>query len=169
MIARFERLFSVRRLAKGEQIAIAATAEERAALAEALDLVALDSLTADVTLKPWRGEGVRVTGTVRAVVTQACTVTLEPVPGTVEENFDVRLHPDAAPSAVVDVDLDAADPPELLEAGEVDIGAIALEHFALGLDPYPRAPGVEFEAPDEGDDDEPSPFAALAALKNGLS
>lgn len=167
MIARLERVVAVRRLAGPEHVAIEATAAERGALAEALDLVALGSLTADVTVTPWRGEGVRVAGTVLGTVTQACVVTLEPVESTVEERFDVRLHPDILASTEIDLDPAAPDPPEQLETDQVDVGAIVLEHFVLGIDPYPRAAGAAFEA--EPDAPEPSPFAALASLKNSLN
>ena len=168
MSARFHRPVGVRRVTTPDEMTIEASAEERAALAEALDIVSIESLTADVTVRPWRGEGVRVIGTVRGDVTQACVVTLEPVAGHVEETFDRRFHPDVAESEEVVVDPDEPDPPERLEGQEVDVGAIAVEHFALGLDPYPRAPGVEFELePDDEDDaEEPSPFAVLAQLKN---
>lgn len=146
---------------------IEATAEERAALAEALELVAIDDLSAEVIVKPWRGEGVRVQGTVRGTVTQSCVVSLEPVPGSVEEAFDMRFHPDVAEPSEIDVDPEAPDPPEPLEGYEVDVGAIALEHFVLGLDPYPRAPGVAFEpVEDDTEAEEPSPFAVLESLKN---
>lgn len=170
MTARLSRPISVRRLSREETVAIEATPEERAAIAEELDLLSLDSLTAEVKVRPWRQEGVRVLGTVRGALTQACVVTLEPVATTVDEDFDVRLHPDAAPTTAVEVDVDEADPPELLEGDTVDVGAIVLEHFVLGIEPYPRAPGAEFDAEEEGDGEdekEPSPFAVLAALKDG--
>lgn len=169
MIARFSRPVSVRRLHKEEVVEIRASEAERAALAEALDLLALDRLEAVFTLRPWRGEGVHVTGTVSGEVTQACVVSLEPVPGTVLERFDLRFHPDVGESGTVEVDPDEPDPPEPLETDTVDLGAIAAEHFALGLAPYPRAPGVEFAAPDGDEADEPSPFAALAGLKDKLN
>ena len=167
-MARLSRPVSVRRLRTEEAIHIEATPEERAQIAEALELVSLDSLTADITLRPWRTEGVRVEGAVHAALVQACIVTLEPVPGTVDEEIDVRLHPDASDSGPVDVDPDAPDPPEPLDGDFVDVGAIVLEHFALGIEPYPRAPGAEFDPGDAVDpvEEEPSPFAALAALKN---
>ncbi|MEO1103491.1 MAG: DUF177 domain-containing protein [Pseudomonadota bacterium] len=168
MTARLSRPVGVRRLHKEEHISLAATEEERAAIAQELELLALDSLTAELTVRPWRSEGVRVEGVVRGSLTQPCSITLEPVPATVEEAIDVRLHPDAAPTSTVDVDPDAPDPPEPLESDFVDVGAIALEHFVLGIDPYPRAPGATFE--EEFDEEkEPSPFAALAALKNSLN
>ena len=49
---------------------------------------------------------------------------------------------------------------------QLDLGAIATEFLILGIDPYPRKAGVEF-APPAVENDDPHPFAALAALKNG--
>lgn len=169
MTARLSRPVSVRRLSREERVAVEATAQERAAIAEELDILSIDSLTADVTLRPWRKDGVRVEGRVRGALTQACVVTLEPVANVVDEAFDVRLHPDIAPSGPVDVDVDAADPPELMETDTVDVGAIVLEHFVLGIEPYPRAPGAELELSEDlvEDEPDPSPFAVLASLKNG--
>jgi hypothetical protein len=46
----------------------------------------------------------------------------------------------------------------------VDLGAIASEFLILGIDPYPRKPGVVFE-PNLEREAGASPFAALAALK----
>lgn len=166
MIARWPRPVSLVRLTKEETFELEASEAERAAIAEALEIVSLESLTAEVTVRPWRGEGVRVTGVVRAALHQECVVTLEPVAATVEEAFDMRLHPDVVESADVEVDPEAPDPPEPLAGNAVDVGAIALEHFVLGIDPYPRAPGVAFEPPGDEDEAEPSPFAALASLKD---
>ena len=52
------------------------------------------------------------------------------------------------------------DEPDPLIDGKIDLGALAAEFFALGLDPYPRKPGVSFEAPEDAADD--SPLADLA-------
>ncbi|MEM8855439.1 MAG: DUF177 domain-containing protein [Pseudomonadota bacterium] len=166
MIARLSRPFSIRRLHRPEEVSIEASEEERAALAQALDIVAVKSLTATFTVRPWRGEGVAVSGTVCGEVVQECVVTLQPVDGRVEETVDMRLHPTVAEASTVDVDPEAGDPPELLDSDSVDLGAIAVEHFALGLDPYPKAEGVTFEAdvPEE-DDAPPSPFAVLSTLR----
>ena len=56
------------------------------------------------------------------------------------------------------------EPPDEIVNGQIDLGALTAEFLALGLDPYPRKPGVDFsyqDAPDEKD----SPFAALGKLK----
>ena len=44
------------------------------------------------------------------------------------------------------IDPDASDPPELLAGPALDLGAIAVEHFLLAVDLYPRAPGAELPA-----------------------
>ena len=54
-------------------------------------------------------------------------------------------------------------PPPPATLADIDLGALASEFLALALDPYPRKPGVEFEAPAVDDADE-SPFDALAEL-----
>src|SRR5689334_19327727 len=58
------------------------------------------------------------------------------------------------------------EPPEALQDGVVDLGAVAAEFLLLGIDPYPRKEGAAFDAPPVAD---PSghPFAALATLKKG--
>jgi hypothetical protein len=48
----------------------------------------------------------------------------------------------------------------------VDLGAVATEFLMVGIDPYPRKPGVVFEPPQTPDAGS-HPFAALAALRSG--
>lgn len=161
---------AVQSLPKGGQaVTFSASEAERAALAAFLDLPSVESLEADFLLRPARG-GVHVTGTVRASLHQACVVTLEPFPTTVEEEVDVRYAPPEALGPVtakeVERRLDEEDPPEPLTGGAIDLGALAAETVALGLDPFPRKPGVEAVDMTIGDVGE-SPFAALAALKKG--
>ena len=160
---------------EGKEIAIEAESDERAAVAAFLGLPAVRDFQARLSLRPWRGIGLAVTGTVAAAIEQECVVTLDPVAQQVTEQIDVRLLPDnagdaAGSSGEVDIDPLGEDPPDRFRGRTVDLGAIAVEHMALGIDPYPRAPGVEFDesayASDTDDDGAPrSPFAALAALK----
>src|SRR4051794_35680162 len=66
---------------------ISANGEERAALARRFELLAIDRLEADFTLRRAGSGVVHVKGTVRGEVVQACVVTLEPVPARIEEQF----------------------------------------------------------------------------------
>lgn len=158
----------VRRLpGEGETITIDADAPSRDALARDLGIPAIERLHAELTVKPARG-GARVRGHVSATVVQTCVVSLEPFEAAVEEEIDVRFSRHRAPAPGTEIDLDASgeDGPEPLEGDIIDVGALAAEHLALGLDLYPRKPGVTFEdiveAP--GEEARPSPFAGLAGL-----
>lgn len=168
----FTRLQAVDHLpARGIDVTVSATEDERRRLAETLDILGIDSLTGTFHLKPWRRDGVKVTGTVEADVRQTCVVTLEPVAQHVSETVELTFMPGARPideRVEIELDPNAPDEPEPLEDGRVDLGAIAAEHMALGLDPYPRAPGAVWQdvIEDDGSDDAPpSPFAGLAAAR----
>lgn len=161
----------------GTHVTITADAAQRAALAEAAEAVSVESLVAEFRIVPWSGEGFAVTGRVRAELTQTCVVTLEPITTAVDEAVDVKLVPpeemakyDITPDENGEIDLDASvlDLPDPIEGGVIDLGAIACEYFMLGVDPYPRKPGAEFDAEALGVGDgreKLSPFAALARLK----
>lgn len=136
------------------------------ALAEAIGVNQVLSCQARV-LMARKGTGVVATGVVRSTVVQICGVTLEPFESAIEEAIDVRFAPDseiaaAAPPAEADGEEGSAgmgDRPEPIVAGTLDLGAVTQEFLALGVDPFPRKPGVAFEPPDEGG--KVSPFAAL--------
>lgn len=142
-----------------------ADAETRARVADALGLLELSALTADVSVKP-AGAGWRLEGRVRASLAQACVITLEPVPADIDTAFSVDLVEAGAiepNSRVIEADPEGPDGPDVVEDGGVDLAAYAVEHLALALDPYPRKPGAVFEPP--AGEAEPSPFAVLAQLK----
>lgn len=149
----------------GREVTIVADAATRTAVAAALGLRALPSLTATFDLSRQGREGLRVTGTVSATVGQTCVVTLEPIENEVVEPVDVVFSPGADIPAGPDLE-PLADAPEPLIGGVVDLGAVAVEFLALAIDPYPRKPDAEFRAPSSGEPRD-SPFAALAALKKG--
>lgn len=152
---------------------ITATDKERAALARRFDLVSLDGLSASFTLKRVRRDLVRVKGRVSADLVQACVVTLDPVPGRIDERFEVDFLEGAQP-AVADVELDAeaAEAPEPAPDGWIDLGELAAEQLGLAMDPYPRKPDAqvpsEWKAEPAAEpvaDERPNPFAILGKLK----
>jgi len=163
----------------GTSVEIVADDAERARLAAAYGLICVERLEARLTLRPASGGGIKVRGHLSADVTYACIVTLDPVPGRVEEDIDVRFALAAAPQRrarediEIDLSLDANDdPPEPIVNGVADLGVLVAEFLALGLDPYPRAAGAELARPGPdgtGVPDRPSPFAALGSLKGSRS
>ena len=173
----FSRIVAVDRLDQGEVVeAISAGAQERVALAARFGLVALDSLSAQVSLRRiGHGPVVRVEGRLSAEVVQNCVVSLEPVHNWVEEDFVLLYAPEGSGgghSHVLEDGLDFKedDWPEPLEEGRIDSGEAVAQQLALALDPYPRKPGVRLEdvigrRDGVGAKEPPaSPFAALARL-----
>lgn len=166
----FSRLIPANRLPRlGRTHTLEATADERVALARRLGLESLDSLVGKVTLTPFKGgDMVRVEGQFQATLTQICGVTLEKLAANVAEEFQLTysLVPAEPDEAEILLDPDADDPPEYAEDGHIDIGEVVAEQLALGIDPFPRAPGAEFVPPGDGAEAVlTGPFAALAKLK----
>ena len=123
----------------------------------------MESLAAQFDLTPRGRDGVHVAGRVRATVRQTCVVTLEPVVNEIDEAVDVDfVAARAAPPAAGDEVEVTPDEPEPLTGNAIDLGVLATEFLILGVDPYPRKPGVAFEPPAPGDA-AANPFAALAA------
>ncbi len=162
----FSRLLALDGLRDGTcDRVLEANAEECAGLARRFDLLAVESLNATVKVTRSPAGEVTVQGRVQARVCQSCVVTLAPVAAAVDEDFDLRFALETAGADVVI----GADDPEPLPDGPVDLGEIVAQQLALGLNPYPRAPGVVLDAdrpPDAADDGRgDGPFAALAALR----
>jgi uncharacterized metal-binding protein YceD (DUF177 family) len=131
-------------------------------------VVDLPRLEAGFDLSRIDNDSVRVAGRVAATVVQNCVVTLDPVSNEVGEAVNLVFAPTgptAAPEKAMQ-SVDAEDPLEELRHGAVDLGAIATEFLVLGINPYPRKPGVSFDSP-MADDPASHPFAALASLKKG--
>jgi len=150
----------------GLTVDVVANASELPQVAAYLDLVSLQSLTAQINLTRWRSKGVLVTGSFKADVTQACVVTLDPVEAHVEGEFERRFLPDAPQSDTreVRVDPEGEDPAEPL-GREIDLSEILVEELSLGLDPYPRKAGVEFGGEQDKVAKADNPFSVLAKLQ----
>lgn len=158
------------------EVHVEADEKERRALAVLWDILGVQALVADLKLRRWKKDGVKVFGSVHAEVTQACVVTLNPVAEVIDEEIDEIFVPEGSALARVPandqgeilIDPDGPDLPESFAGDAIDVGAVVAEIVAMSLDPYPRKPGVEFEGHAESvaaDDKKPSPFAVLQNLK----
>jgi hypothetical protein len=155
--------------ASGKTFHIEANEEERRSLAEDLGILEIAKLTADVEVRPLHGRSFSVKGEMAAAVVQTDVVTLEPIPQIVAEQIDLTLAPAEGQAAVkhreAPAEATTLDAPDVYRHGRIDLGAIASEYLAMGLDPYPRAEGTEFPGYAEDGTAKDSPFAKLSALK----
>ncbi|UVO51172.1 DUF177 domain-containing protein [Sphingomonas sp. SUN019] len=149
-------------------VEIAANEAERTALARRFALIAIDRLTATFAIRR-EGTGVRATGHVSAAVTQACSVTGDPIASTVDEPVTLRFAEPTPVEEEVDLTDEALDTIEI-EGGAIDLGEAAAETMALALDPFPRSLAAEqaLKAAGVKSEEEAGRFGALAGLRDRL-
>jgi uncharacterized metal-binding protein YceD (DUF177 family) len=146
--------------ADGLDLLVEADAAERAAVAARLGLPAVLALSCRFRLVA-AGSGFAADGRLRARVVQTCVVTLDEFEAEVDEPFRLRFVPDAAMAE--DIDWAAEEDEVPFGPRGLDLGEATVEQLALALDPYPRKPGAAL--PDEAQDAEAGPFAALGKLQ----
>lgn len=165
--ARPERLDAIGGEARA--VTIEADEAERAALAKRFDLIAIDRLAADFTIRR-NAEGILVEGSVSAGLTQACSVTGEPLKTVIDEPVALRFVA-AGTETQDEVELGDDDIDVIpYDGGAIDLGEVAAETVALALDPFPRGPGAEAALKAAGvlSEEEAGPFGALAGLRDRL-
>jgi uncharacterized metal-binding protein YceD (DUF177 family) len=168
----FSHLYNLNRLGQaGDEVQLVPSDAERGALARFAGVLRVDSFAAKIDLKKLSPNRFRLVFSLDAEIVQACVVTLAEVPAHIQLTFDRQLHFEpalrrVADEGAVEVPLED-DAPEEIDSLHYDLAAALIEELILALDPYPRAPGVEFQAP-EGEGAAESPFAVLKGLKSGL-
>lgn len=151
---------------RGMTVSMEAELDQRVALAAAHDLLEVSQLRAEVVVTGWKKGGVKVSGRVRANVVQACVLSLEPVESTIDEEVSAIFVPEGShlsvPKASADgeilLDAEGDDAPETFSGDTIDVGALVEEFFELGIDPYPRKPGVSLDAPTKEPEPERHPL-----------
>lgn len=163
---------------KGMPVRIDANEDQRAELAEIHGLEKVDSLMANLVVSPWKRNGVKVTGDVRAKVIQSCVVTLEPVENEIDEQIESVFLPEDSKlgregfgiGGEIVLDAEGPDSPETFSGDIIDVGALAEEFFGLGIDPYPRKKGASIEASKEEGEPEAEEGGSFAEkLREALS
>lgn len=157
----------------GRDIALAPDANSRAAIADALGIIAVKKLRFTARLSPHGQRDWELIGELGASVVQSCVVTLEPVATRIDEPVQ-RTYLHAMPEvegAEIEIPQDDVEPlPQTL-----DLIALVTEALALALPQFPRAPGASlgdavFTEPGKAAmrDQDVRPFAGLAELRNSL-
>ena len=140
----FSRPFAIDRISReGSVLALDATDEERRRLAERFGLLALERLTAELTVtRGASGIPIRVRGRLTAAVVQECVVSLEPVPSKIKELIDIEYSPASDDGEEEIFHLDQPEPPEPLVGDSLELGELVAQHLSVALDPYPRKAGL---------------------------
>jgi uncharacterized metal-binding protein YceD (DUF177 family) len=174
----FSRCIKIDTIGNGAStVTITADANERAALKARFDLLALESLSADISLHRTSG-GIQANGTLHAILEQACIASGDPVPFTLEEPIDILFitEPQHDTGTDIEIELAAEDCDTMFYDGRVvDLGEATAQSLGLAIDPYPRGKGAEAKLRAAGVKKEEDitaasgPFAALSAIKDQLA
>lgn len=169
MTDRFAHQLRLDQIRDGERLGLVADEAERAAIAKRLGLPSVDRLEAHVTLAK-TGNVVRASGRLGASLDQNCVVTNDPVPAHIDEPFEMVFMPEPAETGPdEEIELGESDCDVVFYDGAaIDLGTAIADTLALGLDPYPRSAGADAALKEAGvlTEEQASPFAALAKLKN---
>ncbi|MHA6718965.1 YceD family protein [Sphingomonas sp. RS6] len=169
----FSRPHRLDQIGTGESdVRIVADDAERAALSRRFGLKAIERLEAAYHLRR-DAQGVVARGHLSARLTQACVVTDDPLPATVEQDFAIRFLPEVSTAGgdeEVELTEDECDT-VFYTGGTIDLGEAAAETMALELDPYPRSPRAADVLREVGvkSEEEAGPTKALAGLKDLLT
>jgi len=168
MSDRFAHQLRLDQIRDGDRLDLVADDAERAAVAKRLGLIGLSWLEAHAVLSRG-GAVVRAQGRLAARLEQSCVVTNEPVPGHVDEAFELVFMPEPSPGgADEEIELGGGDLDVVFHDGAViDLGTAIADTLALSLDPYPRSAGADAALKEAGvmSEAEASQFAVLAKLR----
>lgn len=167
----FGHTLNLDQIRDGDRIDITADEGECRAVADRLGLLSLDRLEAHAVLSR-DGQKIRATGRLKATLEQSCVATGDPVPAHVDEPFELMFLPEPkSGGGDEEIELGEGDLDTIFHDGSaIDLGGAIADTLALSLDPYPRSAGADAALKEAGvlTEEEASPFAALAALKEKM-
>ncbi|PJE29970.1 Uncharacterized metal-binding protein YceD, DUF177 family [Pseudooceanicola antarcticus] len=140
--------FAVASLPKSHPTAfsLAPDAEETAALAEALELLALRKLSFKGELKAAGKSEWLLTARLGATVVQPCSVTLAPVTTRIDEVVTRRFLPVLPEAQTEEGEIEMPEDETLEQLGShINPAEVMAEALALALPLYPRADGAEMQ------------------------
>ena len=163
----FPRVFGLHTLPHGP-IELTADPDECRRLAARFGLSAIERMTATVTCIA-EGDKVDVTGRLHAEVIQACAISGEDFPVTIDEPVALRFVPAAQLAVEADeIELTEADCDMMPHDGAAfDLGEALAQTLALAIDPFAEGPEADRARAEHGlaEPQGSAAFAALAALK----
>lgn len=159
----YSRLYPVDKLPnKGANVRYELDDEEKEQLARHLKIPQIHKFEAVLKITG-SARKAHVTGYVNGHIMQQCGVTLELFEVSFQEVIDEEFLYEPKNKIDSDAELFPEEEYDRIINNKIDIGSLCVEFFVLGLDPFPRKPGVEFTY--TNNDAKDSPFAKLKQLK----
>ena len=143
--------------------------KECAAIAEVMKVPAVKSFEAEMTVQFHKKEClIDVFGRIKAEVEQTSVVSLENFDKMYESEFSLAVDTKMTSEEQAELERQGEDVPDILDNGQIDLAAMAMEQLALVLDDFPRKEGEVFAFKSEFDEEttkKNNPFAVLENLK----
>ena len=156
-------------------------------LARRLNIISVDSLSAQLTIKRISGSAsIHVEGTLDANITQECVVTGDSIETQIRDPFEAWYGEDNKTVSLTKKRqekmlekghtelpmIEEQDDPEPVVDDHIDVGELVTQYLSLGINPYPKADGASYESSDLHDKDPfafKNPFAGLKDWKDKLT
>ena len=153
-----------------QKYTLKATPKELEYIGEIMKVPAVKSFTAEITVKLFKKEHlVEVKGTVDADVEQISVISLDNFVKAYHNEFELKFDTKMTQADLRELDFEYDDELlDILDNGQIDLAAIAMEHLALVLDDFPRKEGENFSFQSEFDEETTeanNPFAILKKIK----
>jgi uncharacterized metal-binding protein YceD (DUF177 family) len=139
-------------------------------ITEIMKVPAVKGFKAELSVKLYKKEHlVEVKGVVDADVEQISVISLENFIKPYHNEFELKFDTKMTLKDLKELDFEYDDELlDILDNGQIDLCAIAMEHLALVLDDFPRKEGEEFSFESEFDEETTetcNPFSVLKKLK----
>ena len=154
----------------GARWSLAADNLARVAVAQRLQVDAVQALHASFDLKPLTGGGLRARGKIDASLARICVVTDKPFIEQVADSFVFRILDD---DAALPANPHPDDPDmEVAADGKIDLSEVTIQQLSVAMAAYPRGPEADREMAeietalahsDADSGTQSSPFSTLAA------
>lgn len=145
-------------------------------LSNIIGLGKLGSLEIIYEVSHFRKNSFKMTSDIKLEIEQSCVITLNPVTSKLHDIAATRFVPQHIFEEITNSDEDDIledDNLEPIADSRLNIGRILYEQITGAINPYPRAPGVEFDPASGADPNDDGadlgPFAGLAKLKKSDS
>ncbi len=149
----------------GRRIALEASAETRAPIAERLRIPEVISLSARADISATKGQ-INLKGAVSARLRRECVSSLELMIEEIKQPIDIVLLRRAPENWEEMSEEERLRQPEIHEGDEFDLADFLIQETALAMDPFPRKGGAPSLAEAYGKTPESSPFDVLKFPQN---
>ena len=148
----------------GKLFRLAANEDECRKIAARLGVISIEKLEGEMRLTATKTD-INATGVVQASLMRECVASLEPMPETIDENFEISFVRQApADPGAADEKSEDWILPEVHEGDMFDVGELLVQQLSLAMAPFPRKPGAISLAEQYGQSGRVSPFSDLQAI-----